>query len=251
MPTIIENFAIYFAQLHKGKKMGLEVRKKCKITEIRQRKEGWMIVLDNRKIIESECVVNATGAWASIIGDMVGIKIPIIPKRGQIAISEPVPPLGETNVWSAEYIVTKIAPELHINQKEVYKKLGIGFALSQATSGNYLIGSTREYVGFNKSTTVEAINTILEEAKRFFPILKNVHVIRTIAGLRPACIDGRPIIGEVEERKGFYIAAGHEGDGIALAPITGKVIADLINGFKTKYNLEELNLARFKNPKNL
>ncbi|WP_069997658.1 NAD(P)/FAD-dependent oxidoreductase [Cellulosilyticum sp. I15G10I2] len=233
--------------ISKGKKMGLEIRKTCKIQAINQRKDGWIIILNDQQLIECECIVNAAGAWASDIGDLIGLSIPIVPKRGQIAISEPIPPLGETNVWGAEYIVTKIAPELHKNQDEAFNRLGIGFALSRASTGNYLIGSTREYVGFNKGTTFEAIKIILNEAERFFPILKNVHIIRTLAGLRPASCDGRPIIGEVAGKAGFYIAAGHEGDGIALAPITGKLISDLINGKKIKYNIAELNLKRFNN----
>jgi sarcosine oxidase subunit beta len=233
--------------ISKGKKLGLEIRKSSKIIEINQRKDGWSIRLDNQKIIESEYVVNSAGAWAADIGALIGIHIPIVPKRGQIAISEPVPALGETNVWSAQYIVTKIAPELQMNQSEAYKRLGIGLALSRASTGNYLIGSTREYVGFNKNTTVEAIQIILDEARRLFPVLKTVHVIRTFAGLRPASCDGKPIIGEVTDKRGFYIAAGHEGDGIALAPVTGKVIADLISGKKPMYNIDELNLKRFNN----
>ncbi|TCT16098.1 sarcosine oxidase subunit beta [Natranaerovirga pectinivora] len=231
--------------ISKSKKMGLEIIKN-NIIEIKEKKDGWKVLLEDKKTVESEFVVNATGAWASEIGKMIGIDIPIVPKRGQIAISEAIPSLGETNAWSAQYIVTKIAPELDRNQNEVYKRLGIGFALSQASTGNYIIGSTREYVGFNKKTTYEGIQLILKEAMALFPIFSKVNVIRTFAGLRPASEDGKPIVGEVEGKKGFYIAAGHEGDGIALAPITGKVVADLINGKRVRYNIEELNLKRFK-----
>jgi sarcosine oxidase subunit beta len=70
----------------------------------------------------------------------------------------------------------------------------------------------------------------VKQAVKFFPILKNINVIRCFAGLRPAVSDGTAIISEVADRQGFYIAAGHGGDGIALAPITGKLIAKLING---------------------
>ena len=76
--------------------------------------------------------------------------------------------------------------------------------------------------------------------------MKNVNIIRSFAGLRPASADGKPIIGEVESRKGFYIASGHEGDGIALAPITGKLVCDMIRGIHVPYNMEELNIKRFE-----
>ena len=49
-----------------------------------------------------------------------------------------------------------------------------------------------------------------------------------MAGLRPYPPDSKPLIGYVKGREGFFMAAGHEGDGISLAPATGKLVADLI-----------------------
>ena len=60
---------------------------------------------------------------------------------------------------------------------------------------------------------------MLKRAVEFFPAIKDLNFIRAFAGLRPFTPDGLPLIGEVDKIKGFYIAAGHEGDGIALAPI--------------------------------
>ena len=68
----------------------------------------------------------------------------------------------------------------------------------------------------------------MRRAMRFFPALKDVNIIRAFAGLRPFTPDGIPVIGEVEKLPGFFVAAGHEGDGIALAPITGKLMAELL-----------------------
>ena len=65
---------------------------------------------------------------------------------------------------------------------------------------------------------------LAKRAIRFYPILKDIHVIRAYAGLRPYAEDHFPIISDVPEVPGFYIAAGHEGNGIGLAPITGKLI---------------------------
>jgi sarcosine oxidase subunit beta len=55
-----------------------------------------------------------------------------------------------------------------------------------------------------------------------------VKVIRSYAGLRPWSPDHRPLIGPVEAVPGFYLAAGHEGAGIGLAPVTGWLMADWI-----------------------
>lgn len=231
--------------LREGIKKGLDVKKKTSIKEIKQKKDGWQILLHGNKKIDTECILNTAGPWAPMIGEKIGVDIPIIPKRGQILITEQIPPIGDTNVWSAEYIARKISPSSFQEKNEKHKRLGIGFAVSQTKAGNYLIGSTREYVGFNKSTTLEAIKIISSQAIDFFPLFKNVKLIHCFAGLRPATPDGKPIIGEVKGKKGLFIAAGHEGDGIALAPITGKIIASMINREKINYDIEKLNINRF------
>ncbi|MFZ5967939.1 MAG: NAD(P)/FAD-dependent oxidoreductase [Bacillota bacterium] len=225
--------------------MGVEIRKHIQIKSIEQRKDYWKILLYQGDAIEAENIINAAGAWAPAIGELIGVHIPISPKKGQIAITEKIPRLGESNVWSAEYIVAKLRPDLTKEKDSLHQKYGIGFAFAQASDGNYLLGSTRENVGFDKSTNYEAIRLMTQQALQFFPILKNVHIIRTIAGFRPATPDGKAIVGELDGRKGFYIAAGHEGDGIALAPITGKMMVDLVNREHIHYNVNELNLNRF------
>ena len=67
-------------------------------------------------------------------------------------------------------------------------------------------------------------------AVRFFPKIADMTYIRTYTGLRPWTEDHFPIISHVDEVPNFYIAAGHEGDGISFAAITGKVIQEMLCG---------------------
>ncbi|QEK12444.1 FAD-binding oxidoreductase [Crassaminicella thermophila] len=226
--------------------LGLEFKKGI-ITKMDQKKDHWRVYFYNGEYVDTQYIVNTAGAWASEVGNLIGINIPIIPKRGQIIVTEKIPKIGETNGWSARYIVRKIKPELF--QEEEDSKLGVGFSISQTASGNYLIGSTREFEGYNKKTTYEALKIIINQGIYYFPILKKVHIIRSFAGLRPATPDGKPILDEVADKKGYFVAAGHEGDGIALAPITGKLMAKFINGEKIYYDINVLRLNRFKKEK--
>lgn len=232
--------------LKKSGRLGLVSIKGVPIKELLPCADHWKLLFENGEAIETQYIVNAAGAWAPEIGKLIDIEIPIVPKKGQIVVTEQIPPIGETNVWSAEYIVSKLKPELYTKKDDIYSRLGIGFSFTQTTDGNYLIGSTRENAGYDRTTNLMAINILVEQAIRFFPIMKNVNMIRSFAGLRPASVDGKPVVGEVESRKGFYIASGHEGDGIALAPITGKLISDMINGVPIHYGMEELNIKRFE-----
>ena len=204
----------------------------------------WKVTTADGETYESEFVVNAAGAWASQIADLTGLKIPIRPKRGQIAVTEAVPSFGKTNFWSADYIVMKLNPDFAKERDPILNELGIGLSMSQAESGNYFLGGTREYVGFDKTVTRTALRLILQEASRFFPALEKINIIRTFSGFRPAPDDGKPFIGPVESQPGLYIAAGHEGDGIALAPLTGYAITQMILDKSLPYDLTELSPAR-------
>ena len=196
------------------------------------------VITENRKI-GTPLVINAAGAWAAKIGRMAGLEVPILPRRGQIIVTAAVPPLLRHCLISAQYVAVKFKPELAARG-------GMGFSLEQADSGNILIGSTREFVGFDRRTTFDGIRTIARRIAPVIPALKHVPVIRTFGGLRPYTPDGLPILGRVEGLDGFIMAAGHEGDGIALSPITGELIADLIATGRTQFSLEDFRLERLR-----
>jgi glycine/D-amino acid oxidase-like deaminating enzyme len=101
-------------------------------------------------------------------------------------------------------------------------------------------------VDFDRRSTFDGIRTIARRIAPVIPALKRVPVIRTFGGLRPYTPDGLPILGKVAGLEGFIMAAGHEGDGIALSPITGELIADLIATGRTQFSLEDFRLERFR-----
>lgn len=196
--------------------------------------------------IYCETVINATGAWAPFIGRMAGIEIPIQPRRGQIIVTEETPPLIMGDILSARYIVAKYNPGTLKDFDDPGIKMGVGLSLSQTQKGNILIGATREFVGYNTQVTREGLKEILKYATRLVPALKEINMIRMFAGLRPYTPDGLPIIGAVKGLEGFFMAAGHEGDGIALSPVTGKIVSDLIIDGETFMDVSPLGIERFE-----
>lgn len=233
------------ALLRKGLNMGMDIFRSTPVQEIKQSGDHWIVKGKNEVSVECDSIVIAAGAWSGQIGDLLGIDIPIRPIKGQIAITEQIAPIGETNCWTAAYIASKHDPSIMPDRSDYDKEIGLGFAFSRTSEGNYLIGSTRENAGFDKNTNFKAIARILEQTRQYFPIMSQVNIIRTIAGFRPGTKDGSPIIGGIDGFPGLFIAAGHEGDGIALSPITGKLTAEMVCGIEHK-RLEELNLRRFK-----
>ena len=233
-----------------NRSMGMELITRVHAVEMKQNASGWTSCLSDGTCVESETIVNATGAWANEVNKLVGIEVPITPRKGQVLVTEQLPLLGETNVWSAQYISSKLKPELTDTSNPMAEKYGLGFAFTGTYEGNYLIGSTRENAGFDRTTIPEAISLLGNQAKHFFPVIANVNIIRTFAGLRPTTPDGYPFIGEVSSLPGFYMAVGHEGDGIALAAITGKLVTDMICGLTPEFDLTELKADRFMEKQN-
>lgn len=241
----VDPFRLMHALLRRSMDMGMTILRHAPVTAIEKRGDHWKVNSGEEIQVECDYVINAAGAWAPEIGKLTDLNIPIEPRKGQLVITEQIPPIGETNVWTAAYVASKFDPSLAPDMNQYAKSVGLGFSFAQTHDGNYLIGSTREFVGFDKTTSQQAITSIMAQACSYFPILKSVNVIRTIAGFRPATRDGLPIVSQVSHLPGYYICAGHEGDGVALAPITGKSMAEMITQGSCNQCFNELSFSRF------
>ncbi len=109
-----------------------------------------------------------------------------------------------------------------------------------------LLGSSRQFVGFDRTVSLEIVTAIAARALRYIPALSILPVIRSYAGLRPWSPDHIPLIGPWAEVPGLYIASGHEGAGIGLAPITGSLIADWVVGAELPAVAQEVLPDRFE-----
>jgi len=227
-----------FAFISSARNLGAEVYTHTEVTGIRLKFNRINSIETTIGEIKTDIAINAAGIYAPEIGKMIGLEIPIKPRRGQLLVTESVPKILNGVLISAKYIAAKFNPSLAETEGE-------GISIEQTVNGNILIGSTREFVSFDKNVTPEGINSIAKHIILLFPRLKEINIIRTFAGLRPYTPDGLPILGKVEGIEGFIMAAGHEGDGIALSPITGDLIAELVVKGETSIPLDEFKLERF------
>ena len=191
----------------------------------------------------ADVTVNCCGAWAGEVAALAGLDLPVIPRKGQLAVTEPIGPFMKATLQCARYNVIKFRPET-IKDENVLK-LGASLSIEQQEEGGLIIGGTREFADFEDENTFVAIDTMMKRAARFFPELRNVSVIRYFAGFRPYTPDGLPLLGPVKSLKNFFMAAGHEGDGIALSPVTGKLIAEYIVDGQPSYDLRAFSPDRF------
>jgi len=117
--------------------------------------------------------------------------------------------------------------------------------IEHTKSGTMLFGSSREFVGFDNNEQLDAIIIIAKRAIRFFPSLSQVQAIRCYTGFRPYTTDHLPILGKCNTLPGFYLATGHEGGGICMGPISGKLVAQQVLGQKSTIPLEPYGIGRF------
>jgi len=223
--------------------------------EVIFRSEVEKIVVENKSVkevrtknglrVKTDIVVNAAGVESPLIGKMVGINIPVKPKRGQLLVTEKLPPLIKVPILNAKYICVKLNPEVLKDMDEKMKRMGVGLVVEQTEAGTILIGSTREYVGFNKNVTFDGMKLMARNLLRYLPKLGTFNIIRAFAGLRPSTPDGYPILGPTKKVEGFIVATGHEGDGIALSPITGKLISEIIIRGKSSIPIDLFSPDRF------
>ncbi len=210
-----------------AQRLGAQIRSGIEAQKLLVEKGRVCGVQTNEGELRANYVVNAAGVWAPELVAPCGVILPIKPRRGQILVSEPLPSLLHHVLLCACYLIAKHHPE-ELDPAERQHRLGVGLAVEQTAHGGLLIGSTREFAGFDRRTTLAGIEAVAEHARRILPALATVNIIRTFAGLRPHTPDGLPILGPMAELPGLIMAAGHEGDGIALAPVTGKKIAEYL-----------------------
>ncbi|MFP4429054.1 MAG: NAD(P)/FAD-dependent oxidoreductase [Desulfovermiculus sp.] len=221
-----------------AKERGGEILTGTEVTAFVWDKRGVRGVHTNRGRFEARVVVLAAGVWTARLGSMLGMHIPIIPRKGQLAVTQPTLPLLRHPMLSATYIAAKFDPELAGSGAQ-------GVSMEQTAHDTLLLGSTREFAGFDRSTVSQSIIGIARRCAAIVPALRDLRIIRSFAGLRPYTPDGVPLLGSAPGVSNVYIAAGHEGDGIALAPITGELMAQLICDGGTDLPLDAFRTDRF------
>jgi sarcosine oxidase subunit beta len=239
----VDPIKLTFAYASAAKRLGAVFQNGIEASSIINKKGRVVGVRTASGDFHSDHVVITSGAWSEAVGEMAGFRVPIKPRKGQILVTESMGPFVCGTAQCARYYVVKNRPDAITD--EYLLRTGASLGIAQTGDGAVLIGSTREMAGFDRENTLESFEAIMRRAADFYPALRNAHVIRSFAGLRPYTPDGLPMIGRVGSVEGLYIAAGHEGDGIALAPITGKLLSEAIVDGKVSFPLEPFSPDRF------
>jgi glycine oxidase len=172
----------------------------------------------NKTRFAAGMVVNCAGAWAGQIGPH---PFPTRPVKGQmLCVAMP-----------EKELVRHV-----VRTPEVY--------LIPRSDGRMLIGATVEEAGFDKQTVPETILQLRQAALDLVPKLGNARILEAWAGLRPGTPDGLPILGATMT-PGYFVATGHFRDGILLAPVTARVMGQMMTGQMMTGQGPQIDMSKF------
>lgn len=243
--SLINPYLFCYSLVDKAKQYGLKLQTFSEVTNI-TKKEDFQIET-TRGTFTAKKVVNAAGVWAPFISKMLEVELPITPRKGHIIVGSRQEPVMMRNVMEFGYLMNKFGRERVVDP--VTAEYGVALVLEPTESQNFLLGSSRQFAGYDESIDIRVVETIANRALRFFPAMNDFNIIRSYTGMRPWTPDHLPIVSEVDHVPGFYIAAGHEGDGISLATVTGKLIEEMITGKDTIIPVDPLRFNRFDKAK--
>ncbi|MFC0296361.1 glycine oxidase ThiO [Geobacillus jurassicus] len=169
----------------------------------------------------AEAVVIASGAWAARLGVRIGLSLSVSPVKGECVMVRTPVPLLQATVFAKNgcYIVPK--------------------------SGNrLLIGATSTPGTFDRRVSAGAVMSLLHRAARLVPDIEQAEWVAAWSGIRPQTEDGLPYLGEHPERRSLFVAAGHYRNGILLCPLTGLLMADLVERKEPAFDLASFSLTR-------
>lgn len=178
------------------------------------------VELTDHTVLDCDVVIVAAGAWS---GELQGLpyRLPVIPVRGQMLAVEHEHPLVPHILHSdACYVVPR------------------GMTRT-------LIGATVERVGFDETTTEDAIEGLFSCARAIAPAIADAQIVEKWAGLRPGTPDDLPILGADSRAAGVFHATGHYRNGILLAPITAQLLVETIVDGESSIDLSAFSLDRF------
>jgi glycine oxidase len=201
-------------------KRGAQVRSPERVRRIAAR-NGRLDVELERDRVSARQVVVAAGSWSGQI-EIAGVPaLPVRPVRGQLLHLAPDSAPLQRITWGSRCYLVPSSP------------------------GSVLVGATMEEAGFDERTTVAGVRDLLEAAGDLVPPLWHAAFAGARVGLRPATPDELPIVGRSRKLPGVVFATGHFRNGVLLAPLTARMVADLVLENREDPLLEATSPQRF------
>ena len=223
----VNPFLVTYGFFKKAKSLGARFYTHEEAKEIRMQKGRVTAVVTDKNTFETDLVVDAAGIAGRKVANMVGLDLPMRSIFSEALITEAYPPLFKQMVGHAKGL----------------------FYGRQTAHGSFFWGGfvgTEQFIYREGKPLFHYIGPAISQMViDFFPVLKDLNVIRMWSGLIAQMSDAIPVLGFTEEVPGFVFATGFSGHGFGLAPVIGRLISELILDCKTSIPINDFCYGRF------
>jgi glycine/D-amino acid oxidase-like deaminating enzyme len=220
-----------------AERLGAALLPNTTVTAIETRDGGVSRVMTSRGAIRTPIVVDAAGAWARLVGEQLGIRVPIVPVRHQLMITEPI-----TGVETTQPICRVIDANVYVRPEKGGLMLG---GYEQDPHAYDMNGVLAGFQINDLPLDITVLRSLAELVREQFPVLQDAPVREHRGGLPTMTADGRHIVGPVPGVRGFYAATGCCVGGLSISPAVGQMLAELILTGTSSVPLDQLAMSRF------
>jgi sarcosine oxidase subunit beta len=221
---VIRHDAVVWGYARGADQQGVHIHQKTEVTGIDVKGGKVVGVRTNQGAIKTGTVLNATAGWATLISDMVGVRMPVTTHPLQACVSEPLKPFLN---------VVIVSGSLHVY-------------VSQSDRGELVMGAGIDpYPSYSMDATLSFIEGLCGHMLELLPCLAHVKIMRQWAGLCDMTPDFSPIMG-VTPVEGFLVDVGWGTYGFKAGPVGGKRMAELIATRRTPDLIAPFRLSRFE-----
>jgi sarcosine oxidase subunit beta len=206
--------------------LGATLREGVRVLSLRRRDGLWQVTTSDGDY-EAPAVVNAAGAWAGELSAALGEPVPLKAVAPMLMITERVPHFIDPVVGAA----------------------GRTLSFKQFDNGTVMIGGGLQGTAYpERNETVLDFGLLAVNARTvhdLFPIMRGVQVVRAWAGIEARMPDDIPVIGASREHEGLWHSFGYSAHGFQMGPIVGRIVAGLVAGQGTAFDLQPFDIGRF------
>jgi len=223
---LVDPNSVVMGYIGAAQKLGAQAVTRAEATGIRVRGGKVEAVESTQGSIKTRTVLNAAGPWSSLIGEMAGVKIPVVPLRRQMYTTTPMPEIPQDFPFVIDF-----AQSLYFHRE------GDGLLIGMSNAD--------EKPGYDQNVDEDFELVNMEAAAARLPLMERAGRVSHWAGLYEVTPDAHPIFGGTPV-DGFYLVTGFSGHGFMHGPIAGKLMAEYIaDGAYKTLDVSMLDLARF------
>jgi len=200
----------------------IEIVEQAEVTGFRTNNSRAVAVVTNLGTFAAEQFVVATGAWTPLLGEALGCSIPIQPGKG--------------------YSVTMKRPSGGPSIPCFFEEAKV---VATPWPSGLRLGGTMEFTGYDESLNRHRLEALLQASKRYLKRMDLSCIEEEWFGWRPMTPDGLPIIDRPSHLDNVMIAAGHNMEGMSMAPGTGKLVAEILSGDNPHIDPRPYRIDRF------